>query len=78
MSIKILIIEDEKSLADMIALHLQEEGYHTELIYDSKQALPTLMRFKPDIIVTDLMFSGMVECALIGTKSVNIRRFLCW
>ncbi|MFK4302764.1 two-component system response regulator RegX3 [Paenibacillus sp. RC254] len=66
MSIKILIIEDEKSLADMIALHLQEEGYHTELIYDSKQALPTLMRFKPDIIVTDLMFSGMVECALIG------------
>ncbi|MBE0335769.1 response regulator transcription factor [Paenibacillus sp. 23TSA30-6] len=66
MSIKILIIEDEKSLADMIALHLQEEGYHTELIYDSKQALPTLMRFKPDIIVTDLMFSGRVECALIG------------
>lgn len=66
MSIKILIIEDEKSLADMIALHLQEEGYHTELIYDSKQALPTLMRFKPDIIVTDLMFSDMVECALIG------------
>ncbi|WP_431087260.1 response regulator transcription factor [Paenibacillus sp. 8b26] len=66
MSIKILIIEDEKSLADMIALHLQEEGYHTELIYDSKQALPALMRFKPDIIVTDLMFSGMVECALIG------------
>ncbi|KJD46088.1 response regulator transcription factor [Paenibacillus terrae] len=66
MSIKILIIEDEKSLADMIALHLQEEGYHTELIYDSKQALPTLMRFKPDIIVTDLMFSGMVECSLIG------------
>ncbi|MBE0343678.1 response regulator transcription factor [Paenibacillus sp. 28ISP30-2] len=57
---------DEKSLTDMLALHLQEEGYHTELIYDSKQALPTLMRFKPDIIVTDLMFSGRVECALIG------------
>ncbi|KAF6573036.1 response regulator transcription factor [Paenibacillus polymyxa] len=71
MPIKILIIEDQKGLADMIALHLQEEGYHTELIYDSKLAIPTLMRFKPDIIVTALMFSGKVECALIS----QIRQF---
>lgn len=71
MHIKILIIEDQQSLADMIALHLQEEGYHTELIYDCKLAIPTLMRFKPDIIVTDLMFCGKVECALIS----QIRQF---
>ncbi|MGG4215106.1 response regulator transcription factor [Paenibacillus sp. FSL L8-0638] len=71
MSIKILIIEEEKSLADMITLHLQEEGYHTELINDSKLAIPTLMRFKPDIIVTALMFSGRVECTLVG----QIRQF---
>lgn len=71
MSIKILIIEDQKSLADMIALHLEEEGYHTELIHDSKLAISTLMRFKPDIIVTDLMFSGRAEFALIS----QIRQF---
>lgn len=71
MSIKILIIEDQKSLADMIALHLKEEGYHTELIHDSKLAISTLMRFKPDIIVTDLMFSGRAEFALIS----QIRQF---
>ncbi|MGG4218909.1 response regulator transcription factor [Paenibacillus jamilae] len=71
MSTKILIIEDQKSLADMIALHLQEEGYHTELIYDCKLAIPTLMHFKPAIIVTALMFSGKVECELIS----HIRQF---
>ncbi|WP_025681718.1 response regulator transcription factor [Paenibacillus massiliensis] len=66
MPTRILIIEDQKNLADMIALHLQEEGYHTDLIFDYKLALPALMRFKPDIIVTDLMFSGQAESSLIS------------
>lgn len=66
MSIKVLLIEDEKSLADMIAFFLQEEGYRTEMIHDSKDAIQKLFHFKPDIIVTDLMLPDMDGSELVS------------
>lgn len=55
MSIKVLLIEDEKNLADMIAFFLEEEGYITERVHHAREALQLFPRFRPDIVVTDLM-----------------------
>ncbi|WP_017811897.1 MULTISPECIES: response regulator transcription factor [Paenibacillus] len=65
MPIKVLLIEDEKSLADMIAFFLQEEGYHTELIHDAKEAIGKLNDYQPDIIVTDLMLPDLSGSELV-------------
>ncbi|WP_458121654.1 response regulator transcription factor [Paenibacillus sp. Z6-24] len=65
MPIKVLLIEDEKSLADMIAFFLQEEGYHTELIHDAKEAIGKLHDYQPDIIVTDLMLPDLSGSELV-------------
>ncbi|MCM3136378.1 response regulator transcription factor [Paenibacillus polysaccharolyticus] len=55
MSIKVLLIEDEKNLADMIAFFLDEEGYITERVHHPREALHLFSQFQPDIVVTDLM-----------------------
>ncbi|KAA8786130.1 two-component system response regulator RegX3 [Paenibacillus sp. 4624] len=55
MSIKVLLIEDEKNLADMIAFFLEEEGYITERVHHPREALHLFPQFQPDIVVTDLM-----------------------
>lgn len=55
MSIKVLLIEDERNLADMIAFFLEEEGYQIERAHNAREALQAFPDFKPDIVVTDLM-----------------------
>ena len=59
MSIKVLLIEDEKNLADMIAFFLEEEGYITERAHHAREALHLFTQFQPDIVVTDLMLPEM-------------------
>ncbi|WP_339305631.1 response regulator transcription factor [Paenibacillus sp. FSL R5-0519] len=59
MTIKVLLIEDEKNLADMIAFFLEEEGYITERVQHAREALQLFPQFQPDIVVTDLMLPEM-------------------
>ena len=59
MTIKVLLIEDEKNLADMIAFFLEEEGYITERVHHAREALQLFPQFQPDIVVTDLMLPEM-------------------
>ncbi|WP_411343265.1 response regulator transcription factor [Paenibacillus sp. WLX1005] len=65
MPTKVLLIEDEKSLADMIAFFLQEEGYDTQLIHDASEALALIDEYGPDIVVTDLMLPDLSGSELV-------------
>ena len=51
----ILVVEDEKKLRDMVALHLQQEGYIVAPAADGKEALRVWQEIKPDLLVLDLM-----------------------
>ena len=51
---KILIVEDDRSIADMIELFLRKENYQTEKVYDGLKALELWQRFRPDLIVLDI------------------------
>ncbi|MBJ6801085.1 response regulator [Geomonas propionica] len=55
----ILIIEDERDLAELLAFNLEREGYKTLTAYDGAEGLDTVQRVLPDLILLDLMLPGM-------------------
>jgi len=56
---RILIIEDERALTDVLSYNFQREGYETILAHDGKEGLRKAQTLLPDIIVLDLMLPVM-------------------
>ena len=60
---KVLIIEDEKDLAELLAFNLEKEGYAAHCVHDGKLGLERAAADVPDLILLDLMLPG-----LLGTE----------
>ena len=56
---RILIVEDEVSLSDLIRSHLEKEGHGVEQAFDGNQALATADRARPDLVILDWMLPGL-------------------
>ncbi|MDY4081782.1 MAG: response regulator transcription factor [Candidatus Metalachnospira sp.] len=56
---RILIVDDEKHIAELISLYLMKEGYETKEVYDGRRAMDEFYAFKPELIMLDLMLPGM-------------------
>ncbi|MCI8538502.1 MAG: response regulator transcription factor [Oscillospiraceae bacterium] len=56
---KILIIEDEKNIVDILNYNLCREGYTTMEAYDGNSGLELALKEAPDLILLDLMLPGM-------------------
>ena len=56
---RILIVEDDPDQYDALAFALDSAGYAVEHARDGSEALAVLARFRPDVIVTDLVMPGM-------------------
>jgi two-component system alkaline phosphatase synthesis response regulator PhoP len=56
---RILVIEDEKSIADAIAYALRREGFTAETAYNGEEALKKFDLFKPDAMILDVMLPGI-------------------
>ncbi|OWZ83499.1 winged helix-turn-helix domain-containing protein [Natranaerobius trueperi] len=72
MSYKVLIVEDEKPIADIIDFNLRKEGYETDIAYDGKEAIKKFDYFSPHVIILDLMLpekDGFTICKEIRDKS---------
>jgi len=65
----VLIIEDEKDLADLLAFNLEKEGFATTCIHDGKLGLDQANADLPDLILLDLMLPG-----LLGTDVCKVLR----
>ena len=48
---KILVVDDEKSIADIIKFNLEKEGYSVELAYDGEEAMKKVYKIMPDLII---------------------------
>src|ERR1700709_2269674 len=59
MSSRILVVDDDSSLAEMLTIVLQGEGFDTTVVSDGAQALPTVRDSAPDLVLLDLMLPGM-------------------
>ncbi len=59
MSKKILIVDDEKNIVDILRFNLQKEGFATLEAYDGEQGLEMALNRKPDLILLDVMLPKM-------------------
>ena len=55
----ILLVEDEQSIASLVSLYLENEGYTVEHVADGAQALGAVERLRPSLVILDLMLPGM-------------------
>ncbi len=55
----ILVVEDEKAIADILVFNLQREGYNTLAAYTGTEGLEKAMTENPDLILLDVMLPGM-------------------
>ena len=56
---KILIVDDDEDIAELISLYLTKECFETMCVYDGESALDNLNSFNPDLIILDLMLPGI-------------------
>ena len=69
---KILIVDDDTNIAELISLYLTKECYETKMVHDGESALKELNLFQPNLILLDLMLPGMdgyQVCREVRTKS---------
>ena len=74
MNKKILIIEDEESIGDILSYALSKEGFLTKVANNGAKARELLDKFIPNLVILDLMLpdiNGLDLCKLI-TKNYNI------
>lgn len=55
MSQKILVVDDERPIAEIIKYNLQKEGYEVQTVYDGEEAVKAVHKMKPDLVVLDVM-----------------------
>lgn len=56
---KILIVDDEKEICELLAIYLQNDGYVVETAYDGEKALEKIKADPPDAMILDIMLAGM-------------------
>ena len=79
MDAKILIVEDERDIVDLLRYNLQEAGFETDCVRNGADALHRAVEKPPDLILLDLMLpevDGLIVCRLLKndprTKNIPI------
>jgi len=76
---KILVVEDDRDISELIAYNLEREGYEIACLYDGSQAVDFVTQRKPELIILDLMLpevDGIEICRTLkndtATKHIPI------
>lgn len=75
MNEKVLIVDDEKGILDVLTYALNKEGYLVERAYDGKEALEKVGIFKPNVLILDLMLpviNGYDVCKKVENENMGI------
>ena len=56
--IKVLVVDDEPDIVEILKYNLQKEGYEVATAEDGIKALKTAVKFQPDVILLDIMMPG--------------------
>jgi DNA-binding response OmpR family regulator len=68
---RILVVEDERTIAESVAARLRAEGFAVDLAADGPSAVDTACRTRPDLVVLDVMlpgFDGLEVCRRIQAE----------
>lgn len=65
-TVKILVVDDEKAVADSTVLVFERQGYEARAAYSAEEALPCIREFQPDLLLADVKMTGMngIELAI--------------
>ena len=69
---KILIVDDDENIAELISLYLTKECFDTKIVYDGESALAAHKSFQPDLMLLDIMLprkDGYQVCRELRTYS---------
>jgi two-component system phosphate regulon response regulator PhoB len=71
---KILVVEDDRDISELIAYNLQREGYDIACLYDGGQVVDFVHKLKPEIIILDLMLpevDGLEICRTLKSDTAT-------
>ena len=69
---RIMIVDDDPSIAELISLYLEKECYDTRIVEDGESAIKVFSEYRPDMILLDLMLPGIdgyQVCRMIRNES---------
>ncbi|MDJ0910350.1 MAG: response regulator, partial [Woeseiaceae bacterium] len=73
---RILLVDDDPGLLRLLSIRLRAEGYEVEAVESAHKALASLVRFQPDLVITDLRMDKMDGIGLLKelqTRSPGLR-----
>ena len=56
---RILIVDDDNNIAELISLYLTKECFDTKIVNDGESAISAVETFAPDLMLLDLMLPGI-------------------
>ena len=56
---KILVVEDDKNICELLGLYLENEGYNVYSVNDGESAVREFQTFQPDLVILDIMLPRM-------------------
>ena len=65
---KILVIDDEPSIVNLVTAYLKPEGYEVFTATDGPSGLKSARSFKPDLIILDIMLPGIDGIELLSAQ----------
>ncbi len=72
MAVSVLIVEDERNIAELLQMYLEKEGYAVTVACDGGQGLAKFRSIQPDLVLLDLMMpvmDGWALCKAIRSES---------
>ncbi len=72
---KILVVDDEKSIVDILSFNLKREGYDTVCAFDGREGLKLARNEAPDVILLDVMLpymDGFEVCSTLRKEGNNV------
>jgi two-component system phosphate regulon response regulator PhoB len=69
---KILVVDDEPDVTELVAYHLKAKGFHVETLNDATASISTARAFHPDLLILDIMMphlSGIQICRILRTDN---------
>ena len=68
---KIMIVDDEQDLREMLNLMLNKEGFETEMAEDGNEFLGKVDAFQPDLVTLDVMMPGLTTSEILKKLREN-------
>ena len=72
MAVTVLVVEDDKNIAELLQMYLEKEGYAVTVAYDGGQGLSKFRAIKPDLVLLDVMMpvmDGWSVCKTIRSEA---------